>query len=170
MEIITTITQLKDELSDTIPSDRPGIMKKIQIPGSEFTEYETWSESSYTRNCLFRDEQFELILICWSAKSKSPIHDHDQKDCWIYQVKGELIEKRYELENETPVLKQSFCIKTGELTYMHDRMGYHEIINDTNESSCSLHIYAAPIDTCEVYCPENKQFETKELSYDTELV
>ena len=170
MEIITTITQLQEELSDTIPGERPGIMKRIQIPASEFTEYETWAESSYTRNCLFRDEQFELILICWATNSKSSIHDHDQKDCWIYQVKGELIEKRYELENEIPILKHSSSIKASELTYMHDRMGYHEIINDTNEGSCSLHIYAAPIDTCEAYNPEMRQFETKELSYDTELV
>lgn len=168
MASITTIKQLIETFKSAEKKEQASVLKSINIPFSAFGQFLSTKEDGYTRNCIYRCNEFEMILLCWSANCKSPIHGHGGQDCWVYQLKGGLLEKRYsENEDGSLDLSNKMLLKEGSLTYMNDDMGYHSIENNSNETSFSLHVYATPIDECLVFCDEKTVFETVELSYDT---
>ena len=167
MSTITTIDQLIECFDEAEPSEQVSVLKRIEIPKSEFKEYATWKKGGYTRNCLARKEGFEFILICWDAGSVTPIHGHGGEDCWVHQVSGLVKEKRYKKTSYGFEVTNDATLIEGGLTYMHDRMGYHTIENCTDEPSMTLHVYASPIDRCKVYNDEKGEFETVEMEYDT---
>jgi cysteine dioxygenase len=167
MQTIQTIEQLIEALNDTEPSEQGSVLKRIEIPTADFEAYATWKSDGYTRNCIERTNEFELILLCWDAEAITPIHGHGGQDCWVYQVQGTVCEKRYAHQEGQIVETNHMELPQGRMTYMHDRMGFHSIINPTKKRSMTLHLYASPIDECRVYNPEKESFERVELSYDS---
>ncbi len=167
MNHIVTVGELVEILAYASPSDYPKIMKQIRITESDLESYSTWIKQCYTRNCLSRTPSYELILLCWDVGAKTPIHGHDGKVCWVYQVGGSVEEIRF--EEDAGILKETNRMELvpGKLTYMHDRMGYHTIVNHSNKRAMTLHIYTCPIDACKVYNDKKDCFETKEMSHHT---
>lgn len=143
------------------------ILKSIQIPIAEFKKYATWSENSYTRNCIAENEDFELILICWNKEESTEIHDHGGEECWVYFVEGNFKENIFK-EGETGKLKiiKKNKMRPGDISYMIDFMGYHNLENASSKRSMSLHLYAKPIKNCNVYNSKINKFVRKELCYD----
>lgn len=167
MSQITTIEQLIDCFDDAEPDEQIGVLKSIDIPISEFEKFITWCAGGYTRNCIARRDGFEFILLCWDVGSATPIHGHAGENCWVYQVAGEVCEKRYtETENGFELTNQAILTE-GRITYMHDRMGYHSIRNVSSNTAMTLHVYANPIDRCKVYNEEKSTFEICEMQYDS---
>ncbi len=167
MQKITTIEALIECFDDAEPSEQVSVLKNMNIPISEFEKYATWQEDCYTRNCIARKDGFEFILLCWSKGASTPIHGHAGQNCWVYQVSGEVRERRY---NETPhgfEVTNEAILNEGRITYMHDRMGYHTLENISNDVSMTLHVYANPIDRCKVYNEDIAAFEVKEMEYDS---
>lgn len=167
MPKITTIEQLIESFDDAEPSEQVSVLKSIEIPTTDFEKFATWKENDYTRNCLARKDGFEFILLCWDKGVSTPIHGHANQNCWVYQVTGEVKEQRYKaLGNDFEITNEA-VLSEGQLTYMHDRMGYHTIENVSDGTAMTLHVYANPIDRCEVYNEEKSIFEIKELEYDS---
>lgn len=160
-ELITALTEEERATYSTI-------LHHLHIPLVDFTEFCSWSEDSYTRNCIAENEEFELILLCWNAGQKTPIHDHGGEECWVKVLDGEFRETIYK-EDETGTLSEasSAIAKTGEITYMKDFMGYHSLENLSKKKSMSLHLYAKPIRNCNIFCEESKEITNKNLVYDT---
>ncbi len=165
---ITSLEQLIKEFDDAEPSKRVSILKRIDIPIASFEDFSSWEQDDYTRNCIYRNDDFELILLCWDVDTKTPIHGHAGQDCWVYQVSGEVKELRYDKSiNGSLRVTNNMKFKEGMLAYMHDRMGFHSIENIGSSRAMTLHIYASPIDRCRIYEPEKGLFVMKELEYDT---
>ncbi|MCG8575023.1 MAG: cysteine dioxygenase family protein [Flavobacteriales bacterium] len=165
MSKITSIDELIECFDEAEPSEQISVLKRIDIPTSEFENFATWKENGYTRNCLARNDDFEFILICWSIGARTPIHGHAGQDCWVYQVQGNVTEKRFSESDTGFDVVNEAVLTEGRITYMHDRMGYHSIENFTDKIAMTLHIYASPIDRCKVYNEEKSQFEIRELDY-----
>ena len=167
MSSIKTITELIEAFENAEPSEQIGVLKRIDIPRDEFEEFATWDEGSYTRNCIVRHDKFEFILLCWDSGVKTPIHGHDGQNCWVYQVAGTVSEKRFKQTHYGFELTNDTTLSEGRITYMHDRMGYHTLENISSSPSMTLHVYANPIDRCEVYNEKIGCFETVKMEYDT---
>ena len=143
------------------------IINDLAIPKSVFENYCSWSDGSYTRNCIVDNEKFELILLCWEEGQKTPIHNHGGEECWVRVIDGELKETIYTTdENGKPSLLKSAVSKTNDVSYMVDFMGCHSLENVAKSRSMTLHLYAKPIRSCDIFDEESKQFVTKELFYD----
>jgi len=165
---IVTIEQLIENLNDADPYEQAGILKQVEIPKAEFESYTSWQTDDYTRNCVHRNDDYELILLCWEIGAKTPIHDHAGEDCWVYQVSGTVKELRY-IQNNLGKMEESNSAELTEqkLTYMHDRMGFHSIENISDERAMTLHIYASPISQCNVFNENSELLEKADLVYDT---
>lgn len=167
--MINSIHDLILNLKKANPKDYPKLIKQIDIPNSAFDKYILWKGSTYSRNCIIRTEQFELMLICWEEKQQTQIHDHGGEKCWVYQIKGEAIETRYTLdENNKPIPTSTLTLKPGSLTYMDDKMGYHAL-ETLEDKALTLHLYANPIDECKVFNEKLNGFESKISQYDTQV-
>jgi cysteine dioxygenase len=168
MDDIDNLEDLIEQLDQAEKKDVPAILKGLRLPKKDFEQFASWCEEGYTRNCVHRTETYELILLCWSKGCVTPIHDHGGQECWVYQVEGNLTEKRFEKnENDELIETESLTLEAGDLTYMEDRMGYHQLCNQSETLGYTLHLYASPIDACDVFNEETNVFETKEMSYDT---
>ena len=158
------ISALKNEQSTKYHD----ILHSMEIPKSAFEVFCSWSESTYTRNCIFENERFELILICWQSSHKTPIHDHGGEECWVKVIDGEFKETVYKSNevSEVNILKTNL-FKAGDISYMIDFMGCHQLKNLSSHRALSLHLYAKPIRNCNIYDEQSKEFVQKKMSYHT---
>jgi cysteine dioxygenase len=165
---ITTLAELVSVLRVKDRREYAAVLKEMKISPQEFEKYATWSDTCYTRNCIEENSDFELILICWSKAQKTAIHDHGGEECWVYVVDGEYRENIYE-KNDLGELKsvKSLQMQSGDVTYMIDFMGFHDLENHSNRKAMSLHLYANPIKKCNVYDADKKVFVSKKLFYNT---
>jgi len=168
----TTILQgLNDLISALSESERTTynhIIHSLQLEPNAFEKYAYWSNDCYTRNCIADTEKFELILICWCAGHQTSIHDHGGEECWVKVIEGEFKETVYKQDKMGALkLTKTKFSKKNEITYMKDFMGFHRLENSANKRSMSLHLYAKPIRSCNVFNEVSKTFVHKELDYDT---
>ena len=168
MEFVNNLPQLLSVLPECEGPDYLKIAKDMNIPPSDFKAYEFWSKEGYTRNCLARTDSYELLLLCWDSNQGTPIHCHNGEECWVYIIKGELEEERYEMnESDDLVLVEKSISQASDLSYMSDEMGYHLLRNTKSQRAMSLHLYMNPINECSIYDEENGVFIYKELQYDS---
>ena len=122
----------------------------------DWKKYEIWDKDRYTRNLIAQTKYFKLMLLCWPAKIKSPIHDHGNSECWLKVVTGALEENFYELPEKGKPLKKRFSKvqKAGSVCFINDNIGLHSIGNPTNKGSISLHCYVPGYDSCHAFFDE----------------
>ncbi len=91
-----------------------------------------------------QDHDFKLLLIRWDKGKKSKIHGHPQGGGLIKVLSGALLESRFDSGNPQKMIGQFEC-KTGQLSYIHDELGFHIIENPYSETAISLHLYTPGI-------------------------
>ena len=159
---------LIDVLSHSSKEDYTDILLNFNFQDIDFSEIENWKTHSYTRNCFYKDENFELILICWDKGQKTAIHNHDGEDCWVYLLKGELEEDFYELDDSGQLKhKSSQILKPNEITKSEGHDGFHRLGNSTKSRALSLHVYAKPIVQSLTFDDGLGKLVDKKLRYDT---
>ncbi|MFT5761157.1 MAG: cysteine dioxygenase [Polaribacter sp.] len=164
---LQTLSELILVLDEEERAKYTTILKSMELPIAEFEKHATWSGTCYTRNCIAENEDFELILLCWEKGQVTAIHDHGGEECWVYFVEGEFREHVYtENKNGELDIVKTTNIKPGDVGYMIDFMGFHNLENRSNKRSMTLHLYAKPIKNCNVYDSEKNEFINKEMSYD----
>jgi len=168
MDSAQSLKELIECLNYSEPSNQGKILKQMNIPISDFEAYASWDENGYTRNCINRTDEYELILLCWSKGNTTPIHGHDGQKCWVCQLDGNITEFRYK-KNESGALVETNRMQMGpgKLSFMNEEMGYHKLMNDTDGRAMTLHVYVSPITSCEVFNTEKNDFVVKEMEYDT---
>jgi cysteine dioxygenase len=135
---------------------------------ADWQPFALFHDACYARNLLAREERFELLLLCWGRGQESPIHNHEGQDCWMAVMDGEIEEVRYPRPDEVragPLAPRgSRSFQRGEVAYIHDDIGLHVIRSAQRDAAgVSMHLYAAPYDECNVYCPETGQVTRKKL-------
>lgn len=102
-------------------------------------KYGSIKHNSYNKIILYRNTEFEIILISWDKNVCTNIHNHPENGCLMNILEGNLIEEIYKKDN---LLTKNFYGK-GNISYIHDSLGYHKIYNK-DQYSFSLHIYSPP--------------------------
>lgn len=137
-------------------SDLPGLLKALQ-PFAQFDQH------CYTRNLVWSvPEKYDLILLCWSSKQASSIHDHSGSHCVMLVLEGRLEEMLYTEEEDCMDgekllrISRQTGLLAGQATYIHDRIGWHRVANlDSEKPALSLHIYTPPIRKYQTYCEQS---------------
>jgi len=167
---IVSISELVKQLSHCKKEAIKDLMDCIQIPNSEFEKFATWDDTHYTRNCIARTQDFELLLLCWQAGQETPIHCHNDQDCWVFLIEGTIVENQYKNDtNEVPFLTVSEMMQEQGSYYINDAIGLHSLHNSKEKRAMSLHIYVNPIEECSYYNQKLQEYKIKKLSYDTEV-
>jgi cysteine dioxygenase len=168
MNSIESLEELIEKLDQSDSYKLGRIIKQISIPITNFEAYASWNNNAYTRNCIKRTNEYELILLCWNKGDATPIHGHGGQNCWVYQIEGQMTEVRYERIGRGKLIeKDRIQLDPGMLTFMNNAMGYHKLSNDSFYRAMSLHLYVSPITSCEVFNDRDETFGVIELEYDT---
>lgn len=127
-----------------------------------FVFFET---GGYTRNLVHRCADYELLLLCWGEDQASPIHDHAGQSCWMAVLEGEIEEVQFRRGGTGLAARAPQPLAKGSVGFIEDDIGLHLIRPREGWRGISLHLYAQPIDRCEVYDPRTGQSTEIELGY-----
>ena len=154
MDVIRTVNQLVKALNNCSEDGDHvlDVTSRVQIPRTEFEKYFSWNDERYTRNVLARNDDFEVLLICWEQGQSSPIHDFNAQEAWIHPIEGMLREERFKInENDERLEKVSnMLLGNDEFSYMN-QIGIHRYSNAYKGRSVSLNIYRTPVSKWHAY-------------------
>jgi cysteine dioxygenase len=167
------LDRLTEALSRAIAGD--GRARVLELLEGYARAHEDWRAFAffdpveYTRNEVARERDFELLLLCWGPGQESPIHNHEGQDCWMAVLEGEIEEVRFPRPEEVrpgplePVGARTFG--RGEVAFIRDEIGLH-LVRPARPGTrgVSLHLYAAPYEECDIYCPRTGRVTRKRLS------
>ena len=141
----------------------PGIAAQVQYSPT----FELVVDASGGKIVELNDE-YELLLLYWSAGQRSPIHNHEGQDCWMAVLEGPVEEANFAFPNGDGAPLAPGPVKTyepGQVAYIRDEVGLHEVRTVPGHDAVSLHLYAKPYGVCNCYCPDTGAITRTPLSY-----
>ena len=92
------------------------LLENVDLSTSELNKYTYWdTEKPYTRNLMATDnENYNLILLCWTPNRESKIHNHPCDTCYLKVVRGTIQESRYEIDLASNQVVQTSVKYVGE--------------------------------------------------------
>jgi hypothetical protein len=94
------LNELVAEVQQLLVSDQPEkvseYLDSARLEPTSLTPYLHFSEHHYTRNLVFKNDLFELLILCWGPGQRSWIHNHRGQHCWMSVVEGRLAIRNYQ--------------------------------------------------------------------------
>lgn len=152
-----------------------GFLTSHAVEPETLAPFTYFREDTYARNLIARTDHFELLVIAWLPKHRTPIHDHGGQRCWMWIDTGELTFANYDNaprshpDGPFALVRQGPCetLAAGKSVYIDDDRAIHSIANASKRPAISLHLYAGPVGKCRIYDECTKRFEWKALEYHT---
>ena len=101
-----------------------------------YSKYIVFEKNKYTRNKLFYNQDFEIVLITWDKNSIADYHQHPENGCKLKVLMGKLHETIKHNDNT----KKENILLPGKSSYLDDTIGTHKIV--ALNKTVSLHIYS----------------------------
>ncbi len=155
------------------------LMRDVRIGLGEVEPFMSVRKGGYTRNLVYADAHFELMVLVWDQDATTAIHDHAGQHCWFTALSG-----TFDLQNYRRVsggrapgaariapAETLRGVSIGEPDYRHGDSDIHRVaVAPGCEQAISLHVYANPLATCLVFDEERGVCGLKQLKYDTVAV
>lgn len=93
---------------------------------------------------LIQNDQLRLSLIFWDSFQKSKKHGHPQGGGLMKILTGNLTETRFDPDDPNLVIG-TYRYGAGDIAYIHDRLAFHIVENDSIIPAVSLHVYSPGI-------------------------
>jgi cysteine dioxygenase len=170
----TPISRLHEDLVRAFERDARGaetarILTAYSRTGQDWRKFALFDADIYTRNLVFRNDHFEMLVLCWNLGQESPIHNHAGQNCWMAVLEGEMEEAQFEMTGESgrgrlvPGPVRTFS--PGRVAFINDDIALHRVRPRAGQRGISLHLYSKPIDLCHVYDEETGHVRQKQLEY-----
>lgn len=153
---------------------------------SSLDRYQHFGKDSYTRNLVYRDEWFEVMLLCWQPGQRTPIHTHNGQLGWMTVERGALAAINYkwlgcnasdnqnvagldclagatELELERLAVQE--CSPGGAVNTVDKVQTIHQVVVQGKEPAVSVHIYSRPIESCVAFDLEQHRCYRRQLAF-----
>lgn len=150
---ITTIRDLVQELlRHRDAAQYAEILARYAVPSHDLEPYFRWNTRHYTRTCIQRNDEFELLVICYEPGQRTSIHDFNSQTAWVHPVMGEVVEERFTLD---PTGRLRHTGEThyhpGEMDRFSNGSSIHRFTNRGPERAVTLNLYAKPMSQWRVY-------------------
>ena len=66
----------------------------------DYLKHIEYSDKTYNRVVLFRNDEFEILLLCWKPRQASGFHQHAANGCIMKVLQGSISEERKERAND----------------------------------------------------------------------
>jgi hypothetical protein len=111
--------------------------KNILKLNTDWTKYAKINQNSYNKNSIYKDQDFEIVVITWYKNQSTNMHKHPSNGCLMKVLLGSLTEQKVLTDNSISIN----TLNTNDISYIHDKYAKHKIYNNNN-LSVSLHIYS----------------------------
>ena len=140
-------------------------LSQYKLPQVTLADYVKFKTDKYARHLVHKDEDFEILIVCWQPGQKAPIHGHEGEKCWARVETGKLQFCNYSILSESPVDLKMDGQLVGGRGFLDGPAEVHSVENVFDEPAMSLHIYAKPFDACDIYDMEKKTVDRVTLNY-----
>lgn len=124
------LTELKEFVNLEIFKDE---LFNSELEG--FDTYVQFNADNYYSNPLYRNDKFEIRLLCWKPSQETVRHVHPENGCLMKILMGRLIEEKH-INNDT--VKNLYT--KGDVSYT--KPNELHILKNSDKDSVSLHIYS----------------------------
>jgi len=107
---------------------------------TDWKQYISFDKQDYKKNLVYRDNNFEMFVVCWLPNQETKIHNHPVGGCLLKILAGNMIEELYD---KNFVLQEKNNLVMSDVRYIDDSISIHKIKNK-EENTISLHIYSPP--------------------------
>ena len=97
----------------------------------------------YTRIPIYRDEDIEIVVICFAGGQTSSVHDHQGSNCVIRVVRGKVLECLFEPDGDTLTMVEHHYLKPGDIGGL-DGQQVHQLSNVDPGGTVLLNFYSPP--------------------------
>jgi len=160
----------------------------MRLSAKELEPFVYFRDDFYTRNLVYRDPLFEVMVICWKPGQKTAIHTHNGQLGWMSIPQGEVEVHNYKYvtcnapENQNVVgmdclggathieldrLSTHVCSEFAPIYTVDKLQTIHQIENRDPASAgvVSLHVYSTPFDSCIAFDLEKQRCFRRTLHY-----
>lgn len=135
----------------------------------DYDRYRMFAARKYARNLIARSPFAELLLLCWHAGQRTPIHDHGGSVGVVMVCEGLLTETMFELAPEGRVRPyNTYRWGPGAITGA-DVPDVHQLLNlqPAGRDMVTLHCYAPPLSVLNTYSPRSSRVRSWREGYFT---
>lgn len=148
--------------------DYENILHNLKLDRKDVEKYLYFKDNFYTRNLVYKNDNLELMLLCWEKGQETPIHNHQGSEGWVYVISGEIEEKTYRVHSDAKRYDVEL-IKTQKLppksvSHINDDIGIHSLSN-LGDQSITLHLYVPIIKECMYFDPTTFSLKSRTMSY-----
>jgi cysteine dioxygenase len=99
---------------------------------------------TYTRTSILRNDQMEVVLICFADGQTTSVHDHQGSNCVVRVLRGKILENHFvagpsgELDHSN-----SQYLQTGDVSGL-DGEQIHQLCNLAPSGTVLLNFYSPP--------------------------
>ena len=151
------IIVLKSDYAVITPARMQDILDRLVVTTEEARPHALFSERRYARNLIYKDREFEIMIMCWNAGQRSSIHDHAGSLGGLKILEGELTESLFE-RAANGMIKSLISVDYAiDETRVEETSLIHQISNlqAGNGTAVSLHIYIPPLIRMNIYSLED---------------
>ena len=119
-----------------------------------------FDEHCYARNSVFKNEDFEALVLTWRSGQRSPIHNHRGSSCAGYVVEGVASEVSFERSPHGALFPaKTEHVSPGRACGSFDQE-IHQIANlqGAGTELISLHVYSPPLKGMELFSLSQSTF------------
>jgi cysteine dioxygenase len=160
----------------------------MRLSAEALKPYSFFRDDDYTRNLVYRDDLFEVMVISWRPGQKTTVHTHNGQLGWMDMPQGEVQVHNYHYlgcnaaENQNVVGMDCLagatqinlerkgtmtCFQGGSIYTVDKLHTIHQIecADKAKAGTLSLHIYSLPIDSCVAFDLEHQRCFRRSLAY-----
>jgi cysteine dioxygenase len=137
------------------------------LPKKDIKDYIHYDDTKYTRHLIYKNELFELLIMCWKPGQKAPVHGHEGEKCFMRVEEGSLQFTNYTLESTSPLIMREINSTRGDSGFLDGPADLHSVENNFSDNAITFHVYAKPYGECDVYDIDSGSVYRKKLVYDT---
>jgi cysteine dioxygenase len=176
-----SVEQLIDGVNALLESGHPervsDFVTATPIHPDSLTPFTHFRDAHYTRNLIFKNDLFEMLLLCWGVGHRSWIHNHQGEHCWMAVTQGTLAVRNYKRISCDQQLRTlnleplpEVLISPGSIAKVDPIEPIHLVWNpaEYNQPAVSIHIYSLPFESCVVYDADHGLCRNVTLFYTSE--
>ena len=128
-------------------------LENVDVSAAELQPYIGFKDGNYWRHRVCRNEQVEMLVLCWRPGHRTPIHDHNGSHGAVLVHQGILWETTYTFDPQ-----KGLCYKAAREYGAKEVTGaevpdIHQLGNPdvSGQDLITLHIYSPPLGVLKTY-------------------
>lgn len=139
------------------PADQRELLKRLKSYAVDWKllgPHLGFEDAGYFRKRLYRDREWEMLLLCWLPGQTTVIHDHMTSWGATLVLAGEVTESLFRWRGEGRPLERKVARSLGvRKTTVETVTTLHKVENASKMPAVSLHLYSPPLKLLNSYDP-----------------